>query len=108
MPLRNQDGTPVDPVPFLVVGLLGVAISYSWGPLFLTDVGLSLQAALAVSTVLCAAVVVVAFHRYVWTARPELADEIPAESRFRRLVYGVLVGVIATLALMALQVHLGG
>ena len=101
MHLPNKHGTPVDPVPFLVVALLGVTVAYSYGPIYLTAFGLDLVLSLVISTVIAAAVTVVAYHRYVWTARPDLRGEIPVGWRLRRLVYAVVIG-IALIVLLSL------
>lgn len=103
MPLRNKHGTPIDPVPFLVVALIGVTVTYSYGPLYLMELGLVLETALVVCTVFAAMVTGVAFHRYVWTARPELRAEVPVEYRLRRLIYGVAIG-IAIIVLLSLPI----
>lgn len=97
----NKHGTPVDPVPFLVVALLGVTVAYSYGPIYLTELGFDLVQALAISTAVAATVTVAAYHRYVWTARPGLRAEVPVDSRLRRLVYGVIIG-IAVIVLLSL------
>jgi hypothetical protein len=99
--LTNRHGTPVDPVPFLVVAALAFLVSFSYGPIYCMALGLSLPFALAVSTLVFCLAAGASYHRLVWTARPELRGEIPAEKRFRRLVYAALVGG-ALLALLAL------
>lgn len=101
MKFANKHGTPVDPVPFLVVSALAFLVSYSYFPAYFMALGASLPLALAGATALCVASIVGAFHRYLWTARPELRAEIPAHVRLRRLAYGVLLGlcVIVLLAL---------
>lgn len=101
MQLQNKYGTPVDPVPFLVVALLGITVAYSYGPIYLTELGFELVPALGLSTAVAAAVTVAAYHRYVWTARPAHRTEVPVESRLRRLVYGVAIG-IAVIVLLSL------
>jgi low temperature requirement protein LtrA len=99
--LTNRHGTPVDPVPFLVVAALAFLVSFSCGPIYLLALGLSLPTALAVSGVFFVLATGAAYRRMVLTARPELRGEIPAERRFRRLVYAAVVGV-ALLALLSL------
>lgn len=101
MQLRNRRGTPVDPVPFLVVVSLAFAVSYSYGPIYLMAFGLSLPWALGGSTITFLGVSVFAYHRYVWTFEPDLLDEVPIASRFKRLYYGVLIGVVV-IALLSL------
>lgn len=101
MQLRNKRGTPVDPVPFVVVALLGVTTAYSYGPIYLTELGLDLSTAIGVSTGVAVAVTGGAFHRYVWAARPDLRDEVPVDARLRRLVYGVAI-LIAVIVLLSL------
>lgn len=101
MHLRNKHGTPVDPVPFLVVVLGTIMVGYSYGPLYLMALGMGLEDSLLA----CGAVVVVAtgaaYHRMVWTARPDLSAEIPATLKIKRLFYVMLIGVVS-LALLAL------
>lgn len=98
---RNKHGTPIDPVPFLVVSLLGVTVAYSYGPIYLTELGASLEMALVICTAIGAGTTAAAYHRYVWTARPDLRAEIPADHRLRRLIYGVVIG-IAVIVLLSL------
>ena len=99
--LENRHGTPVDPVPFLVVASIAFLVSFSYGPIYCLTLGLSLPASLAVSALAFCLATVAAYHRYVRTARPELRGEIPADQRLRRLFYAVFVG-IAALGLLAL------
>lgn len=101
MELRNRHGTPVDPVPFLVVVSLAFAVSYSYGPIYLMEFGVSLRWALGGSTATFLGASIAAYHRYVWTFKPDLIDEVPVASRFKRLYYGVLIGV-AAIALLSL------
>lgn len=101
MPLRNKYGTPIDPVPFLVMALLGATVAYSYGPIYLRELGFGLVPAIGLSTVVATAVGVAAYYRYVWTARPALRAEVPIDSRVRRLVYGVIIG-IAVIVLLSL------
>lgn len=103
---RNRHGSPVDPVPFLVISLLGVTVAYSYGPIYLTELGLSLGSALAVCTVVVAATTLGAYHRYIWTFRPDLRSEVPAAYRLRRLIYGVVIG-FAVIALLSLPLVAG-
>lgn len=101
---ENRRGSPVDPVPFLVVAALGFLGCYSCGPLYLMEFGLELPGALALSTVAFFGTTAVAYHRLVWTARPDLRSEIPARLRLRRLLLGGLVAaglfVLLTLPLV--------
>ncbi|WP_236035360.1 hypothetical protein [Haloarcula rubra] len=97
--VHNRDGTPVDPVPFLVVSGLGFAVSFSFGPIYVMALGASLPMALSVAALVTGLTAAVAYHRYVWTERPSLRGEIPAEARFRRLLYGVVAGFLAVAAL---------
>lgn len=101
MRLHNKHGTPVDPVPFLVVVLLAALVSYSYGPIYLMELGLGLGDALLACGAVVVATVGAAHHRLVWTARPDLRAEIPPGLRLRRLFYAMLVGA-AVLALLAL------
>ncbi len=91
--LRNDEGTPVDPVPFLVVSLLGVPLLIGWGPVYLLEWGVPLGPAVAISAIGSVGVAVGAYHRYVLTARPEHREEVPAALRLRRLLYGITAGI---------------
>jgi len=105
MQLRNRHSRAVDPVPFAVVAALAGAATFSLGPGYLLTLGLSLRAALvacAGATVLTTAV---AYHRFVWTVRPELRSELPVELRLRRLLYGG-VALVALVPLFALPLVL--
>jgi len=99
--LPNRDGVAVDPVPFLVVTLLGFAVSFAVGPLYVMALGASLPVGLGVASAATATTAAVAYHRYVWTERPALRREIPVDARFGRLVYGLVAGFLAV-ALLAL------
>ncbi|EMA49430.1 MULTISPECIES: hypothetical protein [Halococcus] len=101
MKLTNRHGTPVDPVPFLVVASFAFLVSFSYGPIYCMALGLSLPAGLVVSTLVFSFSAGAAYHRFVSAARPELAGEIPAEARLGRLFYAIIVG-IALLALLSL------
>ncbi|WP_135823532.1 hypothetical protein [Halorussus ruber] len=89
----NRRGTPVDPVPFLVVAAAGFLGCYSCGPIYLMEFGVGLPSALAVTTLVFFATTVLAYYRFVWTARPDLRSEIPAGLRLRRIVLaGLAIG----------------
>ena len=94
MEVRNRDGDPVDPVPFLVsVGILGM-MTLSLGPLYGLAYGVPVDRSVAVSAVVTAAVAAAAFHRLVWTAPPRWVA-IPPKLRFQRLWYlAIGVGVV--------------
>lgn len=101
MQLRNKHGTAVDPVPFFVVVLGALMLTYSYGPLYLMALGLGLGDSLLACGAALALATGAAHHRLVWTARPDLRGEVPAAVRFKRLFYAVLIGVVS-LALLAL------
>lgn len=95
---ENRLGTPVDPVPFLVVTAAGFLGCYSSGPIYLMEFGLDLPGALALTTVVFLGVAAAAYHRFVWAARPDLRGEVPAGLRFRRLVLaGLVLGAVFVL-----------
>lgn len=100
MAFRNDQGREVDPVPFLVVVALGFLVCYSYFPITLLEIGLSLAGALVVATIGYLGGSALAYHRMVWTARPELRGEIPIAHRIQRLFYGAL-GVGAVMVLFA-------
>ena len=102
MAVRNRDGEPVDPVPFLVSAGLSVMLLFSAGPLYGLAYGLSVRTSLAVATAAAVTVSAFAYHRLVWVASPPWVD-IPAELRFRRLIY---VAIAFGVVLLALSVPL--
>lgn len=91
----------MDPVPFLVVAAAGFLGCFSCGPIYLMEFGASLPGALGLSTVACCATTALDYHRFVWTAYPDLRSEIPAGVRLRRLLLGGLAvaGVFVLLSL---------
>lgn len=101
MQLSNSEGTPVDPVPFLVVSITGFAVVFSFGPMYLLAVGLDLRGAAAGSAAALVGTTVLAYYRYVWAARPSRRASVPGPVRMQRLVYGLFVA-LAVLALLAL------
>lgn len=94
MALRNDRGTPVDPVPFIVVAATAFTVSYSYGPLYLMALGVDLPTALLACGVVAGTATVAAYHRYVRRARPDLRAELPVAARLRRFFYGVLLGMV--------------
>lgn len=102
MELRNSEGTPIDPVPFLVVALLGICVAMAWGPLYLKSHGVGELLSIGVSGVFAVGTVGVAFYRFVWTENPNRREEVPASERFRTLLYATLIGIVVLLALIAL------
>jgi hypothetical protein len=89
----NRHGTPIDPVPFLVVSGLACMLVLSFGPLYGRAFGLSLPASVLGSVLLSVGLIAAAFYRQVWDATP--VGEAPVELRVERLLYGALAfGVI--------------
>lgn len=99
MRLRNRRGDPVDPVPFLVVTAMALAVAYAFGPIYCMALGLSLRASLGVATALFLGATAVAYARLVWTYVPEHRETVPAGDRFRRLLYAAVLLALALLAL---------
>lgn len=93
MQFTNARGRPVDPVPFLVVAALAFLVSFSYGPIYCMELGLSLSAGLGLSAAVFTIASALAYHRLVWRARPDLRGEIAAEDRLRAIVYAALVCV---------------
>lgn len=106
MPLRNPEGEPVDPVPFLIISILGATVSFTFGPPYLMTIGFEFLQSLGICTALSGLVVVFAYYRYVHQARPLQIHEVPASSRFERLYYAVLIGLMVIL-LLALPLIIG-
>jgi hypothetical protein len=97
--LRNDQGTAVDPVPFLVVGASTFLVCFSFGPIYLGALGVPLQESLVVSGVVCLATTAVAYHRLVRRARPEIRSELPPEARLRQIFYVTLLLTLVTILL---------
>lgn len=89
MPRRplNNEGTPVDPVPFLVVAGLTFMLTLSLGPLYCMAYGIDFPAALLIPGGVFVAVTGFAYQRMVRLARPAHRAEVGAEGAFRRLLY---------------------
>ncbi len=102
MRLRNREGDPVDPVPFLVVALLAGTAFFSFGPLYLMEFGLSLELSVALSSMLAVLAAVLCYHQFVWTSNPLAREEVPAATRYLRLLYAIAALVIVVLALRGL------
>ena len=103
--LRNREGTKVDPVPFLVVSGLSLLGSLSFVPVYCLSLGLSVPVSAGAGVAVFLGLSAVAYHRMVWTHRPDLRGEVPAAIRLQRLVYGVLVvaGVLLLMTLLLLS-----
>ena len=97
--LRNRYGTAVDPVPFLIVAATEFLLALSVGPIYGVSFGLPLELAVATSAAcwLCGAAA--AYHRLVWTARPERREHVPASGRLERLGLATLTAVLVLLLL---------
>lgn len=102
MPLRNREGTPVDPVPFLVVALLAATALFTFGPLYLMAFGVALEHSVALSSGLSVLAGVVSYHQFVWAANPLAREEVPAATRYLRLLYAIAALVVVVLVLRGL------
>lgn len=102
MRLRNREGVPVDPVPFLVVALLAGTVLIAFGPLYLLEFGLSIEIAVVLSVVAALGAAALSYHRFVWTANPLTREEVPAATRYLHLLYAIAALVLVVLALRAL------
>ncbi|MFA1609811.1 hypothetical protein [Halobellus rubicundus] len=99
---RNREGEPVDPVPFVVVAGSAWLLCLSFGPLYLDAFAVPWPRGLAVSAAAALVATVWAHRRFVWTVDPAVRREIPADLRFRRLCYGMIVfGVVFLLLTVA-------
>ena len=102
---RNREGTAVDPVPFLVVSGLSLLGSLSFVPVYCLTLGLPAHVSVGSGVAVFLGLSALAYHRMVWTARPDLRGEVPPGLRLQGLVYGVLVvaGVLLLLTLLLLS-----
>lgn len=99
MELRNRRGTAVDPVPFFVVATMAFLVSFSYGPIYCQAIGLQGPTVVGVPAGAFLVATAVAYHRLVWTARPDLRGEVPPERRLARLLYAALVGTVILVGL---------
>ncbi|MFB6094341.1 MAG: hypothetical protein ABEJ77_05315 [Halanaeroarchaeum sp.] len=97
--MENREGTPVDPVPWIVTSGFAFLFFFSVGPIYLRAYGLTLGPALAVCVGLFLGAVVAAYWRYVYTARPAARAEVDPQLRLERLFYGVIAGIIVLTAI---------
>lgn len=102
--LSNREGTSVDPVPFLVVTGLSFLICLSVGPLYLNAVfGISFATGVGWSFLVFTGLLWVSWYRFVWTRRPRIREEVPAERRLRGIYYGMVAfGLVVALMLLPL------
>lgn len=98
MPIRNRDGDPVDPFPWVVTVGLGFMLLFSIGPIYLQEYGLSVVPTFLALSVAFLVLVAAGYWRFVYTVRPDLRAEIPPEVRLQRLFYAVLAGILLLLA----------
>jgi len=101
MRLRNRYGSAVDGVPFLVVSAMAFLVTFSFGPLYGSALGLPLRTSIAGCAVVFGATVCGAYYRLIWQARPELEGEVPADQRLVRIFY-VAIALGLLLVLLAL------
>jgi hypothetical protein len=106
MPLRNREGESVDSVPFVVVTGLSFLVIYSFGPLYLQALGLTIGYGLPVCTVLFLAIAGTAYYRMVWTHRPNAEALVPGGVSFGQLWYAILI-LIAFVLLLSLPFLIG-
>lgn len=99
---RNRDGHAVDPVPFLVVTGFALLGSFTFVPVYVLTLGLSVELSVGAGVVVFGALTAVAYHQMVWSSSPELQGEIPAETRLLRLFYAALVVGVVMLSLTLL------
>ncbi len=96
---RNRRGVAVDPVPFAVVSGLSFMILLSFGPMYALSLDVSLGYGLGVSFAVFCVLTAGAYHRLVWSARPEFADELPLGVRAERLFYLIPIFAVVIVGL---------
>ncbi len=96
---RNRWGTAVDPVPFAVVSGLAFMVLLSFGPMYALSLGAPLEHGLGASFAVFCALAVGAYYRLVWSARPELAEELPLGVRAERLFYLIPIFAVVIVGL---------
>ncbi|WP_224448322.1 hypothetical protein [Haloprofundus salilacus] len=103
MRLGNRDGSPIDPVPFLVVASLAFAVAFAFGPAYGLSFGLSLTVAVALSAVAFLGALALAYYRLVWSVNPAIREEVPAGVRLRKLFYSGAAVLLLLLFLSLLR-----
>lgn len=106
MPFRNTEGQSVDPVPFLIISILGATVNFTFGPPYLMTIGISFQTSLGICLLLTGLVVMGAYYRYVYTATPQQSQPGLADTRIERLYYAILIGLLV-IVLLALPLLIG-
>lgn len=103
--VQNNEGDPVDPVPFVVVTGMSFLVCYSFFPVYFLSFGLQLPVAIAITTGIFTTLAVCAYSRLVRSVRPEIKKEVPAEIRLQKIFYYAIIftGIffLLTLILMA-------
>lgn len=104
MRLRNRDGDPIDPVPYLVVAGIGFGVVFVFFPGYGLAVGLDASLSLALAGIVFVGVAGYAYYEMVWTNRPDVRREVPVELRVRRLFYAAIIAglVLTVLSLLLL------
>lgn len=100
MQLRNDQGTRVDAVPFLVIAVGGFLVLYSFAPSYFMELGLALEPALVLTTGLFVCTTAGAYHRFVRRARPAMRAELPTAVRLHRLFYAAAAGIALSVLLL--------
>jgi len=104
MALTNRDGVPVDPVPWFVVIGLAAMVLLSFGPIYGTAFGLSIQAGIIISGALTVVAAILSYYRMIWLFDPVQEAELTGELRLRRLIYLmailIAVGLLLTIPLL--------
>jgi hypothetical protein len=105
MDVQNRHGQVVDPVPFFVVTGFVVLGVFSYGPIYLLELGLPLAWGVGVCGLVTVALTVGAYWRFVWTFNPDSLTEVPAAQRLERIIYGALI-LAAVLVLLSIPLFI--
>ena len=98
---QNREGTPVDPVPAIVVIVTTFLVLFAWGPIYFLALGVSLSFGFVVLIAVFVVLAGATYHQLIWTADPARRNEVPVTYRIDRLRYSVAI-LIALVVLLAL------
>ena len=81
--------------------ITGLAVVFSFGPMYLLAVGLTLPEAAFVTALAFGGTTIGSYYLFVWAARPDHRKQIPGPVRLQRVYYAVFAA-IALVGLLAL------
>lgn len=100
MQLSNRHGSPVDPLPFLVVTLTGGMVCFACGPPYLLAAGVAFGPAVVATSVLAVLVAWGSYYELVWTSTGPRDVDRPAGPRLQRIGYAAAIALAISVGLL--------